>query len=330
MVTTNQNRTDLKAFQNVCPASVPENSTFNSTVSDSEWDTPSVPLLIISVLGIVGNVFVLLVFCLHKKSCTVAEIYFSNLAAADLVLMSCLPIWAASGYNWSFGSALCKLVIMAFEMNTYCSIYFLVLVSIDRYVALVHPVSYGRMCSPKYAKLGCVLVWGFGLLMSVPSLFFSKVECNYCSLSYTDIHNLIFVGIFAIFSFIIPVCIISYCTVKIVQALKNHANTENKATSLVLAVLVAFLICWAPYHLLSILNALQRANILKNDIDIMLFDMVSVYLTFFNSALNPILYVIVGKNFRKKVCELFKKGRFRADLQGSAPTCHVVELTTEK
>ncbi|XP_076013568.1 uncharacterized protein LOC143006131 [Genypterus blacodes] len=146
--------------------SVPEISTSNTEVSDFELYTGFVPLLVISVLGIVGNVFVLLVFCLHKKSCTVAEIYFSNLAAADLLLMACLAIFVANianMYNWYFDPALCILVKISMKMNACCSIYILVLVSIDRYVALVHPMSYGRMRRPKYAKLGCVLVWGFSL-----------------------------------------------------------------------------------------------------------------------------------------------------------------------
>ncbi|XP_076013428.1 B2 bradykinin receptor-like [Genypterus blacodes] len=321
--------------------SVPENSTSDSGVLDLELYTALVPLLIISILGIVGNVFVLLVFCLHKKACTVAEIYLSNLAAADLVLVSCLAIFAAhtaNRYDWSYGSVLCKLVSMAFKMNTYCSIYFLVLVSIDRYVALVHPMSHGRMRSPKYAKLGCVLVWGFGLLMSVPTIVHRKVDYfpefnkTFCYLTYTDSVYWIYVGISAMFSFIIPVCFISYCTVKIVLALSAMSrfrgeDTENKATFLVLVVLVVFFICWAPYHLIRILEELHRANILKNANSNILQPIyqISVNLAYFNSALNPILYVIVGKNFREKVCESFKRV---PELICKATNFHAVELDT--
>ncbi|KAK2825918.1 hypothetical protein Q5P01_020132 [Channa striata] len=146
-----------------------------------DWVSANQPvyILIISVLGIVLNVFVLMVFCLHKKPCTVAEIYLSNLAAADLVLVSCLPFWAVSvsnDFNWPFGQFLCKAVNLGIKMNASCSIYFLVLVSIDRYVALVHTMSHGRMRRPKYAKLGCLLVWLLGLLLSAPTLIFRQVR----------------------------------------------------------------------------------------------------------------------------------------------------------
>ncbi|XP_071388665.1 B2 bradykinin receptor-like [Centroberyx affinis] len=294
-------------------------------------------ILAISVLGILGNVFVLLVFCLHKKACTVAEIYLGNLAAADLVLVSCLPFWAvnvANNFNWPFGVFMCRLVNLGIKMNVYCSIYFLVLVSIDRYVALVHTMSHGRMRRPKYAKLACLLVWGFGLLLGVPTFIFRAVEyfpeykVSACYLDYpSKTIGLVCDGMLTFLSFIIPVSIISYCTIKIIQALKKQAverfnaeNTERKATLLVLAVLLAFLICWVPFHLVAILDVLQRAGFLKG-CDIItaleICNQIFSYLAFFNSVLNPILYVIVGKNFRKKVRELFEQLAMRRRLSES-------------
>ncbi|XP_037603436.1 B2 bradykinin receptor-like [Sebastes umbrosus] len=282
-------------------------------------------ILLITVLGIVLNVFVLMVFCFHKKACTVAEIYLSNMAAADLVLMSCLPFWAvyvSNGFNWHFGVFLCKVVNMGINMNAYSSIYFLILVSVDRCVALVHPLSHGRMRRPKYAKLGCLLVWCFGLLLSVPTLVYRGVKhypdynITGCYLNYPN-HTvqLVFDGILFVFGFIIPIFIISYCTLKIIQALNNRLmlntqRTEQKATTLVLAVLLAFMICWVPFHVVKILEALLKAEVLSGCSITSILNTcknIFMYLAFFNSVLNPILYVIVGENFRKKVRKVFKQ-----------------------
>lgn len=291
-----------------------------------EWLNTSQPvyILLITVLGIAFNVFVLMVFCLHKKACTVAEIYLSNLAAADLVLVSCLPFWAVNilnDFNWPFGQFLCKVVNLGIKMNVYCSIYLLVLVSIDRYVALVHTMSYGRMRRPKYAKLGCLLVWGFGLLLSVPTLIFREVKhfpeygVHACFLNYPDQNvELLCDGMLIVFSFIIPISGISFCTVKIIQALRiqaierlNAKQSEQKATTLVLAVLLAFLICWVPFHVVTALDVLLRADVLQGchfETVLEICNQIFNYLAFFNSVLNPILYVIVGKNFRKKVWDV--------------------------
>lgn len=298
-----------------------------------DWIYMGAPLyiLILSGLGILFNLFVLIVFCLHKKPCTVAEIYLSNLAAADLVLMCSLPFWAVNIYNnfeWPFGNFMCKIVNAGIKINIYCSIYFLALVSIDRYIALVHTLSHGRMRRPKYAKLGCLLTWGFGLLLSIPTFIFREVTyfpeygVNACYLEYPNfIVEILSDWMLMILSFIIPFLIILFCTLRIIRALKkqsiernNAEKTEQKATTLVLVVLLAFLICWVPFHIVTLLHTLMRTHVLEgchlsNALDI--GNQIFTYLGFFNSVLNPVLYVIVGKNFRKKVRELMKQWRIK-------------------
>ncbi|XP_031605816.1 B2 bradykinin receptor-like isoform X1 [Oreochromis aureus] len=280
-------------------------------------------ILVISVLGIIFNVYVLMVFCLHKKACNVAEIYLSNLAGADLVLVCCLPFWAENvrkRYDWPFSESLCKVSSAVIYMNAFCSIYFLVLVSIDRYVALVHPLSHERIRRPFYAKLGCLFVWGLGLVFALPIFIYRKLEFKSqsnltgCELDFNEHQYVAYEVITIIFSFIIPIIIISFCTVRIFQSLSNRLmeglNTkkmEQKATTLILAVLLAFLICWVPFHVTKILDVLRYTRILKCNITQTIVQQVSVYFAFFNSVLNPILYVIAGKNFRRRAKELSKQ-----------------------
>ncbi|XP_077094270.1 B2 bradykinin receptor [Siphateles boraxobius] len=284
-------------------------------------------MFIICVLGILGNIFVLLVFGLHKKACTVAEIYLGNLAAADLLLVLCLPFWAiniANGFDWRFGSVMCRLVNAGIRMNMFCSIYLLVLVSADRYVALVHAMSRGRMRRPRYAKLNCIAVWCFGLILSIPTLhfrdtqFIPELNVTACILKYPspDV-SLVCDILLILLGFIIPILVITYCTLKIIRALSeqvvdrfNAENTERKATILVLVVLMVFLLCWVPFHLVTLMDILVRFGLLggcdfNTGLDVS--NQIFTYLALSNSVLNPILYVIVGKNFRKKVKELIKQ-----------------------
>ncbi|XP_028294337.1 B2 bradykinin receptor-like [Gouania willdenowi] len=306
------------------------NHTNESPCPDSEalqWLTKGQPMfmMFIAVLGIVLNTLVLMVFFLQKKSCTVAEIYLGNLAAADLVLVSCLPFWAisyANDLNWPFGQFMCKAVNEGIIINAYCSIYFLVLVSIDRYIALVHPMSHGRMRKPKYAWWGCLLMWGFGLILSIPTIVF--LEVNYfpnnivCMLNYPSKHfAVVSEAMLTVFSFIIPISIISFCTIKIIRVLRtktmsrfNADKTKHRATTLMLVVLLAFLICWIPNYLITMMTWLLRVKVLGGCYItnvLLICGLVCSNLAYFNSVLNPILYVIVGKNFRKKVSDLFKQ-----------------------
>ncbi|KAF7201616.1 B2 bradykinin receptor isoform X1 [Nothobranchius furzeri] len=284
-------------------------------------------IMIIAILGILLNIFVLMVFCLHKKSCTTAEIYLSNMAAADLLLVSFLPFYAfyvLKRFDWTFGLAMCKLVSMSILMNTYSSIYFMVLIGIDRYLALVHPLFSEGIRRPKFAKLGCVVVWILGFLFSLPALIHRDLTApinntkSNCFMNFPS-HNVQLTSdlSLSVLGFIIPIFIISFCTIKIIKSLKNRITegvnakkVDHKATTLVLAVLLAFLICWVPYHLVKILYFLKDAKLFTSCSVFKLLHICSqifTYLAYFNSTLNPILYVLVGKNFQKKVKELFRQ-----------------------
>uniref|UniRef100_A0A3P8TFR3 B1 bradykinin receptor n=1 Tax=Amphiprion percula TaxID=161767 RepID=A0A3P8TFR3_AMPPE len=313
------------------PTSIPANLSNESQSNtcrydENDWIFTVIPvyILIISVLGIILNVFVLMVFWLHKKACTVAEIYLSNLAAADLFLVSMLPFWAVSlseRLNWPFGGPLCKLVPFSISMNGYCSIYILVLVSIDRYLTLVHPLTHERMRSPFCAKLACVVVWAVCFLLNVPVLIYREVEhypeqnVSRCFLSYSDQTDKVVSILNVILNFVIPILIISFCTLKIIQALRNRLREsfstqgkKHKATTLILAVLLAFLICWVPFHVFKILDLLSRYNIVGGcEFRLGWFQQIFIFLAFFNSVLNPILYVCVGRNFRRKAKETFSQ-----------------------
>ncbi|KAM3594019.1 uncharacterized protein V6R79_000754 [Siganus canaliculatus] len=298
----------------------------NCTADPENWVVTVIPvcILLMSVIGIVLNVFVLMVFCLHKEPCTLPEIYLMNLSIADLVLLTCLPFWAVNlskNFDWPFGLSMCKIVNVGINMNTFCSIYFIVLVCYDRYLALVFALSHNRMRRPKYAKLSCMLMWGVCVLISVPQLIYRTTEpsCGKisCYVFFQDHLYYIYEIIITLLIFIIPLSIITFCTVNIVKSLNNRVvrmtgshNSEHKATTLVLAVLVVFLICWLPFHILRALDVFIEAGLIKvNNATKEDCMQIFVYMAFFNSVLNPILYVIVGKNFQRKAKGLFKPQR---------------------
>ncbi|KAK7877098.1 hypothetical protein WMY93_032178 [Mugilogobius chulae] len=91
-----------------------------------------------------------LVFCLHKNPAPSPK---STLATSPPrpnpgLLSAVLGRQHLQQLRLAFRNVLCKAVNLGIKMNAYCSIYFLVLVSIDRYIALVHAMSHGRMRRP--------------------------------------------------------------------------------------------------------------------------------------------------------------------------------------
>lgn len=309
---------DLKAEE--------ENCTYQAA-----WDWISslqpVWLTVISIFGLVGNGLVLMVFCLQRNPRSVADVYLGNLALANLVMVLCLPFWAvtiAQDYEWIFGEILCKLINTAISMNYFCSILFLVLVSIDRYLALARPMSLSRLRRTSWAKRICLVIWIFGFLVSIPSLLFRRVHyftdlnINACYLMYPDPGWRVQRNLSSnVIGFAIPLPIIAFGTYHIVKALRDGdlgfihgVRTEKRATHLVLIVLAVFLFCWTPHQVVRLLDTLDYYQLtptgclFQHVLDIS--EQCSTYLAYADSSINPFLYVIVGKHFRKRAKGVFK------------------------
>ncbi|XP_029808664.1 B2 bradykinin receptor [Suricata suricatta] len=309
------------------------NGTLSQSCMDTEWrswlNAFQAPFLwVLFTLAALENIFVLSVFCLHKSSCTVAEIYLGNLAVADLILACGLPFWAitiAHNFDWLFGEVLCRVVNTMLYMNLYSSICFLMLVSIDRYLALVKTMSMGRMRGVRWAKLYSLVIWGCTLLLSSPMLAFRTMKdyraegynVTACIIIYPSRTWELFTNtLLNSVGFLLPLVVITFCTVQIMKVLRNNEmqkfkeiQTERKATVLVLVVLLLFVACWLPFQISTFLDTLLCLNVLsgcwaEHLVDI--FTQIASYLAYSNSCLNPLVYVIVGKRFRKKSREVFR------------------------
>ncbi|XP_018518903.1 B1 bradykinin receptor [Lates calcarifer] len=328
-------RTPMEPMKFVSMAALwPENSTTSlpsqSPVS-AEWEimhTVIPPyIFILCLLGLLFNSFVLGVFIVHKDQLTVAEIYLSNLALADFILLCGLPFWAMyilNNFNWPYGDTLCKLVnSIIIIINFYTSIYTLVMISVDRYLALVKTMKARWLRRTLYAKVTCFILWILGLLLSMPTIVHRKVKfiMEYktmsCILDYSHSWKLAHQILMNVMGFALPVLVIVFSSANIIKALAQrkesvgfHDTNDKKATVLVYAVTLVFLLCWGPFQVFTFLDTLCDVQALDETLWSHTLDVggqVSVYLAFLNSALNPLLYVFSGQYFRKKVCAIYRR-----------------------
>ncbi|KAG7224123.1 hypothetical protein INR49_019858, partial [Caranx melampygus] len=287
-----------------------ENSTTSLPVGPSEapesenWELVRsiVPpyIFILSLLGLLFNSFVLVVFVAHKDRMTVAEIFLSNLALADFILLCGLPFWAMyilNGFNWLYGDALCKLVNSIIIINFYTSIYTLVMISVDRYLAFVKTMKARGLRRTLYAKVACFFMWILGIILSTPTMVHRKVKfikeygTTSCILdySYESSWKLAHQILLNVVGFVLPVLVIVFSTGNIVRVL--YQRRESVFTFL---------------DTLCDLKALDEkrwSHTLNVGHD------VSVYLAFVNSTLNPLLYVFSGQYFRRKVSAIYRRTR---------------------
>lgn len=91
----------------------------------------------------------------YTKMKTATNIYIFNLALADSLVLVTLPFQGTDVFLgfWPFGNALCKTVISIDYYNMFTSTFTLTVMSIDRYVAVCHPVKALDMRTPHKAKV---------------------------------------------------------------------------------------------------------------------------------------------------------------------------------
>nr|BAJ16362.1 angiotensin II receptor type-1 [Dryophytes japonicus] len=281
----------------------------------------------IFIIGVFGNSLVVIVIYCYIKMKTVASIFLMNLAIADLCFVMTLPLWAAytaMHYNWPFGTFLCKLSAAAITLNLYTSVFLLTCLSIDRYIAIVHPMVSRVRRTIMVGKIICISIWIIACLASLPAFIYRTVvplkeNITVCAFYYpTNSSQTFLTGMNItknVLGFFFPFLIILTSYTLIGRTLKatfhgHRGRTRNDDIfKMIVAIVLVFFFCWLPHQIFTLLDILIQLEIIKNCQfeDIVDTGMpITICIAYFNSCLNPFLYGFFGKNFRKHFLQLLK------------------------
>ncbi|KAM4771142.1 type-1 angiotensin II receptor [Rhinophrynus dorsalis] len=281
----------------------------------------------IFVVGIFGNSLVVIVIYCYMKMKTVASVFLLNLALADLCFVITLPLWAAytaMHYHWPFGTFLCKLASTAITVNLYTSVFLLTCLSIDRYLAIVHPMKSRIRRTVMFARINCLIIWLVACLASLPTTIYRKIfileqwNTTVCAFVYPSGHISFMVGMGLaknVIGFLIPFLIILTNYTLIGKTLKeSYQSQRSKARNddifkMIVAIVLVFFFCWIPHQVFTFLEVLIQLKIIQscNIYDIVDTGMpITICIAYFNSCLNPFLYGFFGKNFRKHFLQVLK------------------------
>ncbi|GLH06463.1 Allatostatin-A receptor [Gryllus bimaculatus] len=142
-----------------------------------------VPILftLIVLIGLIGNALVVIVVAANQQMRSTTNLLIFNLAWADLLfIVFCVP-FTATDYvlpYWPFGDVWCKIVQYLIVVTAYASVYTLVLMSLDRYLAVVHPITSMSIRTEPNALLAIIVTWVVILTASAP-VYFCHGEVTY-------------------------------------------------------------------------------------------------------------------------------------------------------
>ncbi|XP_033999625.1 somatostatin receptor type 5-like isoform X1 [Trematomus bernacchii] len=271
---------------------------------------------IVFIVGLLGNTLVIYVVVRYTKMKTITNMYILNLALADELCILGIPFLGTSGVlsYWPYGDFFCKVYMTADAMSQFSSIFCLTVMSIDRYMAVVHPGRSANWRKPQVAKILNGMVWVVSFVVVLPVTIYSHVQedFNTCNITWPEPHNLwaiAFILYTSILGFFGPLVVICLCYLLIVIKVRSagvragrtrRRRSERKVTRMVVIIVLVFVLCWLPFFTTNMVNLVHIIPESNTNAAIYFF---LVILTYVNSCANPILYGFLSDNFRQS----FKK-----------------------
>nr|XP_023419002.1 N-formyl peptide receptor 2-like [Cavia porcellus] len=322
------------------PLNVSDTMRSQSTGNTVLWILPLVILPVTFVLGVLGNGLVIWVAGFRMKR-TVTTICYLNLALADFSFSVTLPFQIVSMAlgQWIFGLFLCKLVYIVADINLYASVFIIGHIALDRCICVLHPIWVQNHRPVSLAKKVIAGIWILALVLTLPVFIFvktgeldEKIRCNMFWGSTDEerrkvitVVNMVRGIIRLVIGFSMPMSMVIICYGLIAAKIHRKGMMNSSCPFRVLtAVVASFFICWFLFQLVGLLRTVWLKEPSKyNMLSPLIYPTMS--LAFFNSCINPMLYVFVGRDFRKRLMHSLPTSLERALRDDSTQT---IDLAT--
>ncbi|XP_077271099.1 dopamine D2-like receptor isoform X5 [Temnothorax americanus] len=183
-------------------------------------------LVIVPCLTLFGNVLVILAVVKERALQTVTNYFIVSLAVADLlvaVLVMPFAVYVLVNGSWSLPGFVCDFYIAMDVTCSTSSIFNLVAISIDRYIAVTQPIKYAKHKNNRRVWLTILLVWAISAAIGSPIV----LGLNNTPDRIPDqclFYNTDFIIYSSLSSFYIPCIIMVFLYYNIFKALRNRAK----------------------------------------------------------------------------------------------------------
>lgn len=312
------------------------NSTYHLDESIASKAVKILAYSILSLVSLVGNVFILMAIRRDKRLRTTTNKLIANMAVSDLMVPlfsiqeELMNIYVFSGWKITgdVGQALCKLLHFFQDTSIVVSVYSCVFIAIDRYYAVAHPLKRGF--SSTRLKLIIIGIWILAVVAATPSLVKYQViyvgNRVYChdNWTYVGLDNMrsTRVQMFTMFTILngipIPTIIILYTLIVLkmkhyqVPGETSHAaatrrvQRNKKVLKLSIVVVSLLFLSWLFLDMILFLGLLGKLDSLPFT-SIMNLVFAAKFIAFSSSAYNFFVYLGLCDQYRWNFKILFSK-----------------------
>ena len=302
--------------------------------SAAEITAKAVAYIFIFLVSFFGNIFIVMVIYKNKQLRRSINYFVFNMAVSDLfnplTVMTVKIVEIISGSSswkvdrpWLLGNILCKLAYFLPDVSFVVSIGSLLLISIDRLIAVVFPLK-AKLISSKVRLISILSTWFVAIAVHAPYFYSFKLipyeNETYCIMSWEPAFDHMkthkgFISASFITFFLIPVVflVIVYGIIAWTIRKKNKKSKERlscrqnhrdqqlrKIVRLAMAIMISFVSCMTPLLIFSFLTIFLWNY--RESPPICAFQTVipfiSVLMMHSWSAVNPCICFIFSKNYR--------------------------------
>ncbi|XP_064316066.1 probable G-protein coupled receptor 132 [Phalacrocorax carbo] len=287
---------------------------------------------IVFAVGLPANCLTSLLTCVQIQRNNAIGIYIFSLSLCELMYLSTLPLWiiyVQNNHKWNMGTMACRITGYIFFCNIYISILLLCCISLDRYVAVVYALeSRGRRRKKIAITIVCML-FVLVAIIHTPVFYMDDAEQKLQTCFETLPLNIQLASLSIarfLFGFAIPFTILIFTNYKIFQNTKTSSSLtcheKAKVKYLAIAIIVIFLICFAPYHVVLVIRSIyfmfhQNCSC---PFEKKIYSVFTAFLCLAtaNSVADPILYVLVSENVRKDFYRSLRRWRLNSSRLNSS------------
>ena len=289
---------------------------------------------LIFILSSAGNTVVAIIVYKTKTMRKPINFFIVSMAMSDLLFPIFFIPWRIQSLyldSWliggRLGQAICKLVTILPDMSSTVSIQSLVLITVDRFGAVVFPL-HSSLIKPKLCPFFILATWIVAIAVFSPQLFVNKVveypETLACEGRWNNVFGeslsveYYILSCIAVFTFI-PLVLIAILYITIYLKLKSQkipgeqsANAgqqrqqrERNVLKMAVAIVLSFAVCWLPFAIFWWIFFFTD-TIMWPNCGVPYYLYLLNFMSLANGAINPCICVIFSRNYRNGLKALFR------------------------
>ena len=292
----------------------------------------TVTYCLIFIVSLVANSLIVMIVYKTPNLRKQINFFIANMASSDLLYPIFLIPWNLSHLltnsfliSGKLGQALCKLVPFFSSVSIDVSIQNLILITVDRFGAVVFPLR-SPLIRSKMCPFFILATWIVAVAVNSPYLITNKLveypEGTLCDIEWEKVfgeslsHTSLALASYCLFIYI-PVLLLVILYSIIVIKLKRQAHQGKQSANsqqqrdrrnrnvlqMSIAIVTVFVLCWLPYSINSLIIQYQDTHL---SCSFRIYDEVTSYMATAYCAINPVICFMFSSNYRKALKRLIK------------------------